>query len=352
MNTIIEKELEFLVLGDAQTRGRAALVPLLRPEPANGPEYLMLSEALQQGLLRVTEVSEGGAVPELKVTNEAGFPVLILDGEELAGAKQNRVVNTTILLREKSETVIPVSCTERGRWAYRSPVFHDSEAVMARDARGKKSRSVHESLKRSGFHRSYQGEVCAEVDRLHEHLRVCSPTAAMRDAYEARRDTLSTWAGAFPLLDGQTGLVFLLDGKPAGLEFLSHPRAYRLAHDRLIKSYTIDLDPDEPAKPAVRASAGDPAGELAAPDSAARAAAAAFRASLAALSENVYPSCGYGDDHRFESESICGSVLVHQDACVHAAFFQDTAAAEHHRPGPRMASYQERLRHRRQRGDS
>jgi len=100
MNTIIEKELEFLVLGDAQTRGRAALVPLLRPEPANGPEYLMLSEALQQGLLRVTEVSEGGAVPELKVTNEDGFPVLLIDGEELAGAKQNRVPNTSILIKE------------------------------------------------------------------------------------------------------------------------------------------------------------------------------------------------------------------------------------------------------------
>jgi hypothetical protein len=35
-------------------------------------------------------------VPDLRVVNRAGKMVLILDGEELVGAKQNRIVNTTI----------------------------------------------------------------------------------------------------------------------------------------------------------------------------------------------------------------------------------------------------------------
>jgi ARG and Rhodanese-Phosphatase-superfamily-associated Protein domain len=35
--------------------------------------------------------------------------VLILDGEELVGAKQNRIVNVTILVVTQSEIVIPVS---------------------------------------------------------------------------------------------------------------------------------------------------------------------------------------------------------------------------------------------------
>jgi len=90
------------------------------------PQYLTLKEALEKRLLTITEVSQSGSVPELKVVNKAKIPVLLLDGEELAGAKQNRVLNTTILLKENSETIIPVSCTEQGRWAYATAAFADN----------------------------------------------------------------------------------------------------------------------------------------------------------------------------------------------------------------------------------
>ena len=54
---------------------------------------------------------------------KSGEDVSQTDGEELAGAKQNRVLNTSILLKEASETKIPVSCMERGRWSYASKGF-------------------------------------------------------------------------------------------------------------------------------------------------------------------------------------------------------------------------------------
>ena len=74
---------------------------------------MTLQEALDQQVLEITELDESGSVPELKVTNTAAQYVLLLDGEELMGAKQNRVLNTTILIKPNSETVIPVSCTEQ-----------------------------------------------------------------------------------------------------------------------------------------------------------------------------------------------------------------------------------------------
>jgi len=119
--------------GPPQTFRDIVVWPLFLPaEP--GPSYRTLDEAVTLGTAQVTEVSESGSVPQLKVINQSPDPLLILDGEELIGAKQNRVVNTTLLLPARSETVIPVSCTEQGRWRHTSHAFSSSEVVRADEA--------------------------------------------------------------------------------------------------------------------------------------------------------------------------------------------------------------------------
>jgi hypothetical protein len=48
--------------------------------------------------LTVTEVDEEGAVESLLVSNPLGTAVLLYEGEELVGAKQNRVLERSILV--------------------------------------------------------------------------------------------------------------------------------------------------------------------------------------------------------------------------------------------------------------
>jgi hypothetical protein len=77
----------------------------------------------------------GGALlrfmPELRVVHRAGEMVLILEGVELVGARQNRIVNTTILVAAGCESVIPVNCVEQGRWAWKSDLFRSRVWRMA-----------------------------------------------------------------------------------------------------------------------------------------------------------------------------------------------------------------------------
>jgi hypothetical protein len=102
MNIELKTLLSSLQLMDAQTYKNITVFPLIHP--GNGtPNYLTLGEAIGSSLLTVTEVSQAGSVPELKVINLATQPVLLIDGEELIGAKQNRVLNTSILLKETLE---------------------------------------------------------------------------------------------------------------------------------------------------------------------------------------------------------------------------------------------------------
>ncbi len=95
-------------------------------EAGDGPNYTTLDDGLAAGLLEVTEVSDGGTVPTLKVHNKGDTLAFLMAGEQLAGGKQNRVLNASILVAAHSELPIPVSCVERGRWAYRGPRFGSS----------------------------------------------------------------------------------------------------------------------------------------------------------------------------------------------------------------------------------
>jgi len=103
--------------GAIQKHKNLAILPLLSNQ-APKAHYIGLNEAIEKDRIKITEVDEGGSVPTLIAINKGSIPILLLQGEEVEGAKQNRVFNTTIMLKEHSRTMIPVSCTEAGRWSY------------------------------------------------------------------------------------------------------------------------------------------------------------------------------------------------------------------------------------------
>lgn len=289
-------------LGKVQEFGGMSVIPLF--SAGDSHDYLTLKEAMDANLITITELDQQGMVPELKVINQADIPVLILDGEEVAGAKQNRVLNTTILLKEKSETVTPVSCTEQGRWRYNSPEFYDSGVVAAHRIRRSNLETVCHSLRMSGEYRSDQRAVWNAIERLSDEAHVKSETRAMRDVYQDRMQDLNEYLESFPSQAGQKGLLVVLDGEVVGLDMVSSSQAYSLLHEKLVKSYSMEAilrkaDSTEKVNGLVEGFVDD----------------------VKASTEEKHPSVGYGTDYRFESPKSVGSSLVYKDQVVHAAFF-------------------------------
>ena len=97
----LNEMLESVEVGEPVSSGLLTMVPLLG-EASAAPPYLTLDEALEAKQLKVTELDEGASVPELLLLNEGELDVFLLDGEELVGAKQNRVLNLSVLARAKS----------------------------------------------------------------------------------------------------------------------------------------------------------------------------------------------------------------------------------------------------------
>jgi hypothetical protein len=122
-----------------------------------------LDDAIAQGLARVTELTAAGSVPELRFENDADRPVLLLDGEELIGAKQNRVLNLTVLAPAKQSIVIPVSCVEAGRWHAEAPDFKTAEHVLYSRARAHRTAQVTASMRASGTRRSNQSAIWDDI---------------------------------------------------------------------------------------------------------------------------------------------------------------------------------------------
>jgi hypothetical protein len=307
MEESVKSYLLGLKLGPAQSFKNMAVFPLLSTLDG-GPDYLTLKEALEKALLVVTEVSSGGSVPELRVANKADLAVLLLDGEELAGAKQNRVLNTSILIKARSETVIPVSCTEQGRWSYVSSAFRDSDTVMSPKLRGEKARTVATSLSATGEFRADQGTVWDGIKEMEHKTQVTSRTGAMKAVYEAKTQELDDYLKAFRLVTGQKGVLAFVNGEPVGFDFLSKEPAFATLFQKLIKSYAMEAILEQ-KEGAMKEGALEPE---------------AFLKQASDCREKKYDSVGEGTDYRYEANSIVGSALAVGDHVIHLAFFRVT----------------------------
>ena len=307
MKTLIAQTLEGFRLGEAMSYRNLCVFPVFAGEDA-APSYMSLKQALKKKLVEITEVSESGSVPNLKVTNNADEPVLLIDGEELAGAKQNRIVNTSLLLAAKSETIVPVSCTEQGRWRYSSPSFMESGVMMSSSLRYRKSMRVSGSLKESQGYDAKQHEVWNDVEGLHRSSGTSSRTGAMRDVYEQKEGDLGDYLKAFPLLVGQKGQIVFLNGKLLGIDSISRSDVYQDLHEKLLKSHIVEalyresVDSD-PVNLEIEANL--------------------FLKSLAETTgAEEFKPVGLGGDLRFESNAAAGAALVYGEAVVHLTAFR------------------------------
>jgi len=299
-----QKSLKGMEIGEVQQHGCLAMLPLLASSEG-GVDYLLLGEALRSGLARVTEVSETGHVPELKFSNSADLPVLVLEGEELVGTKQNRTTNLTILAPPRTTIVIPVTCVEAGRWHYRTREAEVSERVHMSSGRAAKAATVSYHLHHEGVAHADQGRVWDDIGCAAQSLGVHSPTRAMADIFESHQSRISDHVAAFRPVERQVGALFAIAGAPAGFDLFAHGATLRAMLPKLVRSYAVD---------AIRTGGGNGPGLEGTR-------ARAFLDAAATAAVESYPAVGLGTTVRLSAGGLVGGGLVHDDRLVHLAAF-------------------------------
>ena len=306
----ISDTINHLHVGGATTFEGLSVFPLF-DDHIREKDYLTLDEALEQGTARVIEVSEGGDVPNLLFENLGYRKVLLVDGDELVGAKQNRIVNLTILVPAHTKIEIPVSCVEAGRWSYRSDEFSSAKRSMYSRARAAKTHQVTTRMKCAGERYSDQSEVWDNIAACSMELDVDSPTGSMGDIYESYEQRLDRYKEAFRAEDGQVGALFAINGKVEGLEVFDSSQTFSHYLERLVSSYALsslsDISDDN---------------NVIAPD------IDEFLKQVKKAKAESFLALGEGNDLRLSGNSLSGGALQAEERIVHLAAFATQSKRE------------------------
>lgn len=292
---------------------RLCMVPITR-DSSSGLQYQLLGDALTRKSVRITELSEVGHVPEVRVLNEGDLPVLLVDGAALVGAKQNRVINLTVLAPPKSETILPVSCVEQGRWHSQGSEFSEGKSFQFAGARSNKMRSVSESLASAGRRASNQGQVWQDIESYGSAFGAVAPTGAMEDVFTSVEDAVRDLIRRLDFKSTSVGAAFVSYGRVLGFDLFDSPNTFDAECKKLVRSYVVEairqhLPPEASAD-------------------AHRRAVDATRALLWQLATGEwknYRGIGLGTDLRLTTVGLVAGALVHQDEIVHLAAFPGEA---------------------------
>jgi hypothetical protein len=233
---LFEMEVE---LGEGIPIGGLTVFPLIGND-LGGSDYLTGSEALETALIEVGEL-DPPQVPFLQVNNIGDEPVLLIEGEILIGADQNRTTNVTVLCPPRARTVIPVTCVEAGRWGRgaRRSMKRKSKSAPGSLRAGKTARlspRSHDVTDR----RSDQGMVWAGVSGYETAHGAVSDTSALDDVQEKVEERIAPDLDRLVPERNQVGLVCTIGDDVVGMDLFDHAATLAKYLRSIVAGHALD----------------------------------------------------------------------------------------------------------------
>lgn len=281
--------------------------PITRAGISFFPVYLMGSDvpaiATGPGAKRVIDELDNASVPDLTVTNPGKIPLLLVEGEQFVGGKQNRTINVSVLVAAGATLKIPVSCLEAGRWGQRRE-FRPAATNAPRRVRRTLHDAVAAQAGTASARRGDQGEVWGTIDESLREMQMSSRTAAIADAdaiFHRERDRGKAAGDLEKLgpLPGQCGFVVTHGRRIVGTEIFGTPGLLKPHWSALVRSYLLET-PTETGRPSS--------------DRVLRALRRIGRAKCTSSS-----GLGLGEERHFTSKKGAGQTLTLDGSAVHVS---------------------------------
>ena len=207
----------------------------------NSFDYVSGAESIRENLIQVKEVSESGSVNTLNVINLSKQFVFFMDGDILSGAKQNRVLNTSMLLAPNSKTHIPVSCIERGRWNHISEKFHSTDYTAPSFLRAKNANKVTDGLAKGFNFMSDQGAVWADVAAYSMKAGIKSKSDNLSDVFDGKKEDFDNFIGGFNVNPGANGMAVFVRENLLSIDIFNRSDIFAEYFPRILKGCAMEV---------------------------------------------------------------------------------------------------------------
>ncbi len=203
----------------------------IKGDNGNGLTLTTIEEAINAGDAEFRELDTPD-VNEICFINRGNNPVLMLDGDEITGALQNRIISRSDIAEPNSTRRISVICAEEDRWDEIGGFKTGYCSYPSLRALLTKSRQTRTDIQKA---------IWKEIQRKMTATKTRSATSSMHDIFENLAEEINRYIEDFQSLNhNAVGLIGTTGNRILGCDIFQNPKIYQKCENKLVRSYALD----------------------------------------------------------------------------------------------------------------
>jgi hypothetical protein len=223
-----------LSVGEPAVHGNLAVYPVYLPGGGEKlGDVLTMAEAAETGKFKIAEVEEGAEVNTLEVHNDTDKYVVMLAGQMIRGAKQDRIISYDAVIPPGGKFDVDAFCVEAGRWTEVSKHFSYEKEMAPSSVRG------------TAQGKQDQGQVWAEVSKVNAKRGAVTETDALTASYDSEEFQAGVKEYEKALADlaknrDVVGVVVVAEGDVRAGDVFANHDLFAAVWPQLLTSYAMD----------------------------------------------------------------------------------------------------------------
>ena len=268
----------------------------------NNNKYLSFSEAIAKNQVQISEVNKEGLLTKLSVSNKSSDNIIILNGELIIGTqiRQDRIVDSTVLIPGYATVLINTFCGEQYRWSPRlSNKISTSESLYFSSGRANNAADINTKL-------SKQCRIWSEISEKISDFNVKSFTNSVDQIYKKKKVNVEEIVNFFKIPSEAVGVALGINHQLVNIDIFSNNCMLQIYLPKIIRSIALDSFKKISKKSYLK-----------------KKDVHRFLRQIhqANKQKRQVVEGALGEELQFNSESVAGSILYHKEQTVHFSAF-------------------------------